>query len=414
MTQTIAPLKVESVPLDSLKQDPANVRKHSARNLESITASLQRFGQQKPIVVDAQGTIRAGNGTYAAAKAIGWKEIAVVRTNLNGPEAIAYAIADNRTAELAEWDVEALGTQWLSLDEDLQEAAGFEQADIDALLKEIGPVAPIIEDEAPDATTVPQRCAAGDLWQLGNHRLLCGDSTKASDVARLMGGAKASLCFTSPPYGAGNTAKLRDHYVPGQKDRKSFYDKHTDRPDEWFGLMRGWFAAVRPSVDCVVCNVQMLADNKVAMLAWLHENAADFVDCVVWDKTHGAPQMQRNVLTNAFEFMFIFGGNASRAIPFADWHGTVSNVVRIDPKGTNEHSDIHRATMPVAVPAWVFETLCPKTESVIDPFCGSGTTLIAAEQLGRRCFGLEISPKYCDVIIARWEKLTGRTAEKVA
>ena len=268
----------------------------------------------------------------------------------------------------------------------------------------------VVEDEVPEPPVDPIT-KPGDLWVLGDHRLLCGDSTKNEDVARLMAGAKADLCFTSPPYGAGNVAKLRDHYVRGATKRVSFYDQHEDDPESWPSLMAGWYDAFRPVSECVVCNVQMLADNKRALVAWLAERAADLCDVIVWDKINAAPQMQANVLSNAFEFCFVFGGNASRAIPFADFHGTLSNVLRLDPRGKNDQADKHRAVFPVELPAWFIQTLCKEARSVVDPFCGTGTTLIAAEQLGRKCYGMEISPQYCDVIVARWEKLTGKKAK---
>lgn len=269
----------------------------------------------------------------------------------------------------------------------------------------------VVEDEIPEPPADPIT-KPGDLWLLGDHRLLCGDSTKAEDVGRLMAGAKADLCFTSPPYGAGSVAKLRDHYVRGAVKRESFYDQHKDDPDSWPSLMAGWYDAFRPVSECVVCNVQMLADNKRALVAWLAERAADLCDVIVWDKVNAAPQMQANVLSNAFEFCFVFGGNASRAIPFADFHGTLSNVLRLDPRGKNDQADKHRAVFPVELPAWFIQTLCKEARSVVDPFCGTGTTLIAAEQLGRKCYGMEISPAYCDVIVKRWETLTGKKATR--
>jgi DNA modification methylase len=225
-----------------------------------------------------------------------------------------------------------------------------------------------------------------------------------------MAGAKADLCFTSPPYGAANVAKLRDHYVPGAAKRESFYDQHEDDPDSWPDLMDGWFAAFRPVSECVICNVQMLADNKRALVRWLAERADDLVDVIVWDKVNAAPQMQANVLSNTFEFCFVFGGNASRAIPFADFHGTLSNVLRLDPRGKNDQADKHRAVFPLELPAWFIQSLCREAKTVADPFCGTGTTLIASEQLGRKCYGMEISPAYCDVIVKRWQDFTGKKA----
>jgi hypothetical protein len=131
----------------------------------------------------------------------------------------------------------------------------------------------------------------------------------------------------------------------------------------------------------------MLADNKADLVKWVADRADDLVDVVIWDKINAAPQMQSGVMSNAFEFLFVFGGNGSRSIPFADWHGTVSNVVRIDPRGKNENAE---------------------------PFCGTGTTIIACEQLGRKCRAIEISPAYVAVALQRWADATGKTPKLVA
>jgi DNA modification methylase len=324
----------------------------------------------------------------------------------------AYVIADNKLALNAGWDEDLLALeikdlQGLDFDLDL---LGFDAGELDELLA-LGDATPEGQTD-PDTVPEPQAQAItvpGDIWQLGKHRLMCGDSTDAAMVAALMGGM-ADMCFTSPPYGAGNVAKLRDHYVRGAEKRDSFYDQHEYRPDEWAKLMRGWYAVARQFCGVVVCNVQMLADNKVAMVEWLHELRGDLCDVVVWDKGHGAPQMQANILNNAYEFVFIVGGNGSRSVPFANFHGSVPNVVRVNPKGKNEHAEIHRAVMPVDLALWAMKDLCGKSSSVYEPFSGSGTTIIAAEQTGRRCYAMELSPQYVDVAVRRWQNYTGQRA----
>ena len=282
----------------------------------------------------------------------------------------------------------------------------FENYELEEIVEEaIQPVQSDAEPRFDQAAELLQKwkVETGDLWLVGEHRLLCGDSTNAEDVGRLMAGAKADLCFTSPPYGADKSAKLRDHYVRGAEKRESFYDQHEDDPNTWPLLMDRWYDAIKPVSECVVCNVQMLADNKRSLVVWLAKRAADLCDVIVWDKINAAPQMQSNVLSNAFEFCFVFGGNASRAIPFADFHGTLSNVLRLDPRGKNDQADMHRAVFPLELPAWFMQTLCKQARSVVDPFCGTGTTLIVAEQLRRKCYGMEISPAYCAVILERMQ-----------
>jgi len=197
-------LRIEQVPLASLVLDPANTRRHDGRNIEAIQASLSAFGQQKPIVVDGANKVIAGNGTVEAARALGWSSIAAVRTSLNGAEAIAFAIADNRTAELAEWDDAALAATLAGLQNDPGVdylAAGFSDLEIRELCsRATGAMDGLVD---PDDIPLPPDAAItqpGELILLGNHRLLCGDSSKAQDVDRLLDGARIHLVNSDPPY----------------------------------------------------------------------------------------------------------------------------------------------------------------------------------------------------------------------
>ena len=319
-------VKSELVAISSLSLDPANVRKHPDKNIQSIIASLKRFGQQKPIVVDANGIVRAGNGTLMAAQQLGYTEIAIVRSPLKGSEATAYAIADNRTAELAEWDEGSLAEQLAALqieDEELALATGFDEADIDALL------APdeVIEDEVPEppAVAIAKR---GDVWLLGEHRVMCGDSTSADDVARLMNGAKADLCFTSPPYALGKSVSLSGNKSMSAK--ANAYDDYEDAPEDWYQLMSSWFSASKKYVNDVwVINVQPLAGNKRNLVKFIADNSSRLVDFITWDKGHAAPVIAAGVMSSRFEWMLIFSTkeNASRAVPLSSWRGRFSRYM---------------------------------------------------------------------------------------
>jgi DNA modification methylase len=415
-------MKTVTLPLNKLIAYAGNPRKND-HAVEAVASAIKRFGFRVPVLAKSDGSLIDGHLRVKAAKHLGMEEVpAVLCDDLSEADIKALRISINRMAELAEWDAELLSAELEGL---AAEGIGLEDVGFDAdYLEELGADLGLLKGN-PEADAEPQidraeelrakwGVEAGQLWELGDHRLLCGDSTKKEDVERVMGGEKSDLCFTSPPYGAGNVAKLRDHYVRGAKKRDSFYKEHADNPDQWASLMSGWFAAIRPSVHCVICNVQMLADNKSDLVKWVADRADDLVDVVIWDKINAAPQMQAGVMSNAFEFLFIFGGNGSRSVPFADWHGTVSNVVRIDPRGKNENADNHRAVMPSDLPLWAMQTLCPEAQSVVEPFCGTGTTIIACEQLGRKCRAIEISPAYVAVALQRWADATGKTPKLVA
>ena len=405
-------MEIADLPVDQLHNDPANVRKHGDVNLAAIKASLKRFGQQHPIIVTADNMVVAGNGRLMAARALGWRTIKAVRTTLTGAEATAFAIADNRTAELAEWDEAALHQQLAAIaidDEELLAATGFDEKELAKLAAANAPE--VTEDEVPEAPADPIT-QPGDLWLLGKHRLLCGDSTKAEDVERLRAGHKADICFTSPPYALGKSVALSGNTAMASKQR--VYDKHEDNPDEWAQLMDGWWdASVQAVAHAWLVNVQPLAGNKRDLMRWINARVDRLIDIITWDKGHGAPQMAAGVLASRYEWIIGMGKpDASRAFPLSSWRGTLQSVYEAPPQRDNDYADIHAATMPVHVPAWIMGTLCDQAQSVYEPFCGTGTTLIAAEQLGRTCYGMEISPAYCDVIVKRWETLTGQKATR--
>lgn len=423
-------MNVQTVPISTLSLDPANVRRHPERNMDAIMGSLKRFGQQKPIVVDAKGVVIAGNGTLAAAKQLGWKEIAVVRSDLIGSDATAFAIADNRTAELAEWDDDALAKTLAALqieDEELANATGFEDADIEAMLAP----AEITEDAVPEPPVDPIT-KIGDLWILGKHRLLCGDSTKADDVARLMDGAKADLCFTSPPYG----------------QQRDYTEESKANLSDWDGLMRGVFSNL-PMNDAgqVLVNLGLIHRDGEwipywdAWIEWMRSNGWRRFGWYVWDQGSGLPGDWSGRLAPSHEFVWHFNRKASKpnhCVPknpksirdrsndavmrmgadstqratsgksSLNTHKIPDSVIRVQRQcGKIETGDYHPAVFPVAFPTVAMQ--CWHGD-IYEPFCGSGTTLIASEQLGRKCYGMEISPAYCDVIVKRWETLTGKKA----
>ena len=371
-------MNIERVPIESLVGDPANVRKHDQKNLDAIKGSLARFGQQKPVVVGAHNVVIAGNGTVAAALSLGWKEIAIVRSELIGPDATAYAIADNRTAELATWDNDALAQQLAAIqinDEDLARATGFDAREIERLSKGNE----VVEDEVPEPPADPIT-KPGDLWILGEHRLLCGDSTKADDVERLMAGAKADLCLTDPPYGLGDTTS-----------EKNNYNEYDDSRINLIKTISGFFPLAKSVAKCVVFTPgngnTSLYESPTWTMAW-------FTPAGVGRGPWGFCCWQP---------ILCYGKDPKLAKGKGCHPDALTHTEASEKLG-------HPCTKPIKLWCWLMERTSEKGETIYEPFGGSGTTLIAAEQLGRKCYGMEISPQYCDVIVKRWETLTQRKA----
>jgi len=403
-------MQTQRIDITQLSSDPANARKHSQRNIEAIASSLRRFGQQKPIVVDKSNVVRAGNGTLEAARHLGWDQIDVVFTNLESAEATAFAIADNRTAELAEWNDDVLAASLQGLNEELQAAAGYEGKELEQILSTLD-TADVVEDEVPEPPAEP-KTKPGDLWILGDHRLLCGDSTNANNVAQLVQNSKNMVCFTSPPYNLGSSVALRNG---ARKTKTSAYnDNLDDNAIEWSSLMSSFIDVAINFCDLLVVNVQMLAGNKIPLLKLFGNYAEQTVDIAIWSKTNPPPAMADKVMTSAFEFFWMLSSelNPKRTISTSTFkRGTFSNVYE-SAIASGHDANTHGAVFSLSLASHFVENLIAKKHAIYEPFCGTGTTLIAAEQLGRKCYGMELSPQYCDVIVERWQNLTGKDARR--
>ena len=390
-------MNLETVTIESLKLDPNNARKHSKRNLDAIAASLNKFGQRKPIVVH-NGVVIAGNGTLEAAKTLGWKEIAVsvCPADWDADTAKAYALADNRSSELAEWDDAILATQLLDLDEmgwDI-EAIGFEPLPLRDLDESK-------EDEIPEPPVEPVT-KLGDIYQLGRHRLMCGDSTDLSNLSKVTGGAKADMAFTDPPYNTGMSAKTN---AGSTRLNHFFDDNYTD--SEW--------AAFLPKI--ITALDAFTADDSATYIsfAWKrnHELVPEIIkkfklsNIIIWDKVvHG--------LGSDYQYTYEVINVCKKGKPVIDSHQgeqEYQDVWHIQRKvGKN---DDHATAKPVELCERAIRHATRPNGTVLDIFGGSGTTLIAAEQTNRTCYMMELDPKYCDVIVTRWENLTGLKAELV-
>ena len=451
--------KIVLRPAAELRPHAGNARLHSAEQLEQIKASMLAFGFTNPLLVDEDGALIAGHGRLEAAIALGIPKVPViVLRHLTPAQKDALRLADNRIAENATWDQallrDALADIQQAGDIDLL-AIGFSSDEISTILAaaevavidgdgrqdqedadhgedgdadaaepaEAAPDPADAEPEAPRAAVT----RPGDLWLLGEHRLLCGDSTDAACVARVMGGERASLAFTSPPYG-----NQRDYTTGGVTD--------------WDALMRGvcqHLAVALADDGQVLVNLGMIHRDSEwqpywhGWLDWMRSAGWRRFGLYVWDQGPGLPGDWNGRLSPAFEFLFHFNRQARQAnkiIP-CRWAGHVNgshgglrnkdgsvtdwqhagqgvqetripdSVVRITRHKARGIETEHPAVFPVKLPEFVIQTYIAEGDVVFEPFAGSGTTILAGQRTGRRVCAMDLAPSYIDLAIARWRML---------
>lgn len=378
-------MKIETLAIKDLTPDPQNARQHDTKNLKAIEGSLAQFGQRKPIVITEANVIVAGNGTVNAAKNLGWETIEAVRVpaDWSKDQVKAFALADNRTAELASWAPEVLAAQLIELQD-----AGFEIAEFgfDKVEPPIDPGS-LDEDELPEPPADPIT-KLGDLWQLGRHRLLCGDSFDTTQIDKLMNGNKADMVFTDPPYGMNLDT---DYSKMGSN--KSYDKVIGDNVQFNASVLLDYFS---------YCKEIFLwgADYYVETLG---RNYPDLGSWIIWDKYSD-------------DRIGLLDGRFGSAFETC-WSKTPHKrdlarvLVKTNYTSRGDETRVHPTQKPVDLALWFFSRFGKNATIIADLFGGSGSTLIAAEQSDKSAYLMEFDPKYCDVIIKRWETLTGLKAE---
>lgn len=439
-------MKIEQIKIENLKPYQRNSRTHSADQIAKVANSIREFGFTNPILIQGDGTVVAGHGRLEAAKQLGLEQVPCIRLDhLTPAQARAYVIADNALAEQAGWDKEILQLelaelQTIGFDLDL---IGLENLDkyLAHLPSNEGLTNP---DDVPPAPKEPTT-RPGDLWALGNHRLLCGDSTSKDALCLLLGGGYADMVFTDPPYNVD--------YQGGTKDAlKIQNDKMSS--SKFFAFLLDTFTAAaavcKPGAPIYVCHSDSEGINFRKSLidsGWLLKT------CLIWVKNHfcigrmdyhmrhepilygwraGGPHKwyggrKQDSIIDEMTGIKIAPGEDHSEISFSDGVRTavfrvpsfelinatddsISTIWKVDKPLKNPD---HPTTKPVIIPQRAIQNSSANGDKVLDLFLGSGSTLIACEMTGRRCYGMELDPKYCDVIVKRWEQFTGQTAEVI-
>jgi DNA modification methylase len=421
-------MQIELRPIATIKPYDNNPRVNDPA-VDAVAASIREFGFRQPIVVDEQDVIIVGHTRYKAALKLGLETVPVhVAVGLTPGQAKAYRIADNQTARLSDWDQDRLPIELAELqkmDFDLN-LTGFSAEELMRLLEpptSEGQCDPDDIPEPPDeAITQP-----GDLWLLGKHRLLCGDSSKPQEVDRLLDGAGIQLVNTDPPYNvkveprsnnaiAAGLSSFADYgnAAPGHSgDRKL---RAKDRPlandfvsdEEFARLLHAWFGnvarALQPGRAFYIWGGYSNLPNYPPALA---ANGLFFSQAIIWNKLH--PVLTRKDFMGCFELAF-YGWREGAGHKF---YGPNNALDLWEVKKVNPQSMIHLTEKPVELATRAMEYSSKPGQNVLDLFAGSGSTLIAAEQTGRRAFLMELDPLYCDVIVERWRKFTGKEPERL-
>lgn len=411
--------KIDMAPIVSLRPYANNARRHSRKQVRQIAESMRRFGFTNPVLVSDDGEIIAGHGRVMAARELGLQEVPTLRlSHLNAAERRAYILADNKVALNAGWDTEILAIEFEALSEldfDLS-LTGFSIAEIDFTLEQ----AREARTEPRPATDVipPLPMSAvtrfGEIWRLGRHRLLCGDARSSDDIANLVGNERVDLVFTDPPYnvqidghvcGLGSVRHREFAMAAGEMSRIEFTQFLTTT------LMNA-AAVCRDGAIAFVCmdwrHMRELLDAGEAAFTELK-------NLCVWNKSNGG---MGSFYRSKHELVFVFKvGAAPHTNSFGlgetgRYRTNVWDYAGISSVGTQRMDELamHPTVKPCALVADAIKDCSKRGEIVLDIFGGSGTTLIAAETCGRQARVLEYDPAYCDTIIARWERLTGKHA----
>lgn len=387
------------IPIGQVKPYTKNPRKND-RAVDLVAKSIKEFGFQNPIILDKNSEIIAGHTRLKAAEKLKLKEVPVIRAeDLTEEQVKAFRIMDNKSSEYASWDKDLLKEELVALQNlDFRlDMTGFSFRELGQILEK-DVEEDFVEVGAYERAKRKTKIQLGDLYDLGDHRLLCGDATRKEDIERLMNNQKADMVFTDPPYGIFLDTDFSSMEKLG---KGKIYEKVKGDDD------------FKPEI---ITSVFDNFDYCKEIFLWGADYYAELVrernkgSFIVWDK------MQGGVGVND-DYDKMFGSNFElcwskakhkRAIARVLWKG----IFGLNDRSEDSRSRLHPTQKPIKLCAWFINKFSKKNNLLVDVFGGSGSTLIACEQLNRTCFMLELDPVYCQIIINRWEKLTGKVAKK--
>lgn len=389
-------LKVEYVDIDTIKPYKNNAKLHPKEQIEQIKKSIENFGMNDPIGI-WNNEIVEGHGRILACKELGYKQIPVIKLDhLTDEERKSYIIAHNKLTMNSDFDIDILRTELENLKEldfDL-ELTGFNVDELDDILGKNEEETEIVEDEVPKVPEEP-KAKLGDIYQLGNHRLMCGDSTKEEDVAKLMNGVKADMVFTDPPYGVSYEGGLNE------KKKQQIKNDNVTGNNLYNFLLEVFTNAKKYTNDKSAFYVFYATKTTKEFINAFLDSGLKQRSIIAWYKKGGGFGDFMAQYMNAYE-PCIYGSNGDSV----NWYGA-SNEKTVWEINKEKVCDLHPTMKPIEVVSRAINNSSKKEDSVLDLFGGSGSTLIACEQLNRKCYMMELDEHYVSVIIERYINFTG-------
>jgi DNA modification methylase len=413
------------VPIDQIQSNPRNTRTHSKKQIRQIAASISAIGFAAPVLIDEYGVLLAGHGRLEAAKQLGMTSVpAIVISGLSDAQKRALLLADNRIAQNAGWDRERLAIELAELPELLIEIGldisitGFEPAELDSLSADFEDAAADPADDVdPSCLSGPAVTRSGDLWGLGKHQMLCGDARNCDDLRHVLAGQLAHMAFQDPPY----NVRVRGIVGRGAVKHAEFAMASGEMsPDAFIAFLKETLgAAVKVSVGGAVHFVCMDWRHVDQLVTAARTVYGEMLNLNVWVKTNPG---QGSFYRSQHELIGVFRVGATPHLNTIElgrhgrnrsnvWHYAGANTFRA---GRMSDLRAHPTVKPVSMIADAMKDCTRRNQIVLDTFCGSGTTLLAAERVGRRGYGVEIDPRYVDVAVRRWQSFTGKDALHLA
>jgi DNA modification methylase len=381
--------KIEWMSVETLIPYAKNARTHSDEQVAQIAGSIKEFGFNNPVLVDKDNSVIAGHGRLMAARKLGMDKVPVVQLgHMTEAQRKAYVLADNRIALNSGWDTGMLSLELQDLKDDIDlSLLGFDPDELDALLNPIEETEGLTDEDAvPDVPDEP-KTKLGDIYILGNHRLMCGDSTSITDVETLMDGQKADMVFTDPPYGVSYQSNMRT------QSEKFDVIKNDDV-----------ILDIVPIIEIFSKGWVFIWTTWKVLDKWL-ENTKGLgfpSNMVIWYKGGGGIGDLKKTFSTDYETALVWHRGAELC------GKRIGSVWKVGKDGASDY--VHPTQKPVALAEEALDKTTKPNQIVMDLFGGSGTTLLAAEKNGRIAYLMELDPKYCDVIVQRWEEFTGKKA----